>query len=75
MVKIKHFKKLISIENQIQKEYMDVVVIPSWLLKSILKYDNELLNQPYNSLSEYEKGVVDTIRKQQETVSINFDKL
>jgi hypothetical protein len=50
----------------------DVVVIPVWLLKSILEYGNPLLSEPYNSLSDYGKGVVDILTKQHQTLSINF---
>ena len=70
MIRAKHFKKLITAE----KEYNDVVLIPSWLLKSILRYDDNILSQPYNSLSDYGKGIVDTIKKQQDTLSINLDR-
>ena len=74
MIRAKHFKKLVIIENKIEKEYSDVVLIPTWLLKSILRYDDELLTQPFDSLTDCGKGVVLTIRKQQETLSINLDR-
>ena len=74
MIRAKHFKKLAISKNDIKTEYNDVVLIPSWLLKSIIDYDNELLTKSYNSLSDYEKGIVDTLKKQQDTLSINLDR-
>jgi len=69
MIKAKYFKKLVI--NDV--EYTDVVIIPNWLLKSILRYDDELVKQIYNSLTDYGKGIVDTIKKQQEILSINTE--
>ena len=50
MIRAKHFKKLVISNNDIKTEYNDVVLMPSWLLKSIIDYDNELLTKSYNSL-------------------------
>lgn len=68
-----YFEKLIIIKNKHEKEYNDVVIIPAWLLKSIMRYDDELLSQTYNSLSDYGKGVVDTLKEQHKQLSINID--
>ena len=73
MIRAKYFKKLVISKGEIDKEYNDVVLIPSWLLKSILDYDNELMSEVYNSLSDYDKGIVDTLKKQRELLSINID--
>lgn len=73
MIRAKHFKKVIITVRGVVIEYVDVVLIPSWLLKSILRYDDELLKEKYNSLTDYGKGVVDTVKKQQQILSINMD--
>jgi hypothetical protein len=74
MIRAKHFKKIVVIEPEGKKEYNDVVLIPSELLKSILKYNNELLKENYNSLTDYGKGIVDTIKEQHNDLSINLDR-
>ena len=52
----------------------DAYVVPKWLMRSILGYDHELLEDPvnYDMLSDYGKGVVDTLRHQQTTFTINI---
>ena len=69
MIKAKYFKKLVI--NDVK--YTDVLIIPSWLLKSILRYDDELVKQIYNSLTDYGRGVVDTLKEQHNILSINTE--
>jgi len=69
MITAKYFKKLVV--NDV--EYTDIMIIPSWLLKSILRYDDELLKQNYNSLTDYGKGIVNTLKEQHTILSINSD--
>lgn len=69
MINARYLKKL-TINDE---ELTDIVIIPSWLLRSLLRYDDELLKQSYNSLTDYGKGVIDTIKKQHEMLSINTD--
>jgi hypothetical protein len=60
---------MINIEYDKDK---DAYIVPKWLMRSILGYDNELLSDPYNSLTDYGKGVVDTLKEQQATFTINI---
>lgn len=71
MITAKYYKTLSIIENGIEEEYTDVMIIPSWLLRSILRYEEELLKEPYNSLTDYGKGIVDTLKEQHNKLSIN----
>lgn len=71
MTNAKKFDKLIIIEDGIQKELTDVMVVPIWLLKSILKSDDDIMTQDRSSFTEYGQGVYDTIKEQNTTLSIN----
>jgi hypothetical protein len=60
---------MINIEYDKDK---DAYTVPKWLMRSILGYDNELLSLPYDCISDYAKGVVDTLKEQQTTFTINI---
>lgn len=50
----------------------DAYIVPKWLMRNILDYDNEILEAPYNSLTDYGKGIVDTLKEQHQKFSINM---
>lgn len=74
MITAKYYKTLSIIENGVEKEYTDILVIPKMLVRSILRYEEKLLTEPYNSLTDYGKGIVDTLKKQHNLLSINTER-
>lgn len=50
----------------------DAYMVPKWLMGKLLGYNNELLSDPYNSLTDYGKGIVDTLKDQQTLFTINI---
>jgi len=74
MINAKKYDKLTIIEDGNQKELSDVVIIPVWLLRSILKYDDELMSQERVNLTEYGQGKYDTLKQQHAELSINTER-
>lgn len=60
---------MINIEYVPEK---DAYLVPKWFMQSLLSC--ETYDAPYESLTDYGKGVVDTIKQQNETFSINLKR-
>jgi hypothetical protein len=52
----------------------EAYIVPRDLMRVILDSNSELLQQPYNSLTEYGKGVVDTLNKINTSFSIHIER-
>jgi hypothetical protein len=71
MINSKYFKEL---ELPDGTRLTDVYVVPKWLIASILRYDDPLLQEPSGGLTDYGKGVADTLKAQHASFSINLER-
>lgn len=72
MINAKKYENLTIIEDGVQKELTDVMIVPVWLLRSILRYEDEsMMLGNRGSLTDYGKGIYDTLQEQRDTLSIN----
>ena len=71
MTNSKYFKELNLPDGT---KLTDVYIIPKWLMASILRYDDPILHEPAGTLTDYGKGIVDTLKTQHDTFSINLER-